>query len=99
MKQQLHRACEWTKSKQKQKQIHVTFKLTTRSIVRFSPSMVSLKDSFTVWRQSQKEDLLLFNPKWVLRPKFHLGFVELNSGYSLREVTTRDMFPSSICNL
>ena len=96
MKQQLHRACEWTKSKQKQ--IHVTFKLTTRSIVRFSPPMVSLKDDFTVWRQSQKEDLLLFIPKWVLRLEFHLGFPELNLGYSLREVTTRDMFPSSIYN-
>ena len=35
MEQQPHRACEWTKSKQKQS--HATFKLTLRSIVRFSP--------------------------------------------------------------
>ena len=35
MKQQPHRACEWTKSKQKQS--HITFKLTTRSIVWCSP--------------------------------------------------------------
>ena len=32
-------------------------------------------------------------PEWDLRPEFNLGFPELNSGYSLREVTTRDVFP------
>ena len=35
-KQKSHRACKRTKSKQKQPS-HVTFKLTARSIVRFSP--------------------------------------------------------------
>ena len=49
MEQQPHRAGERTKSKQKQNQSHVTFKLTTHDIVPFSPqTMVSLKDSFTV---------------------------------------------------
>ena len=38
MEQQQHRASERTKSKQKTS--HVTFKLTTRSIVRFSPQTV-----------------------------------------------------------
>ena len=33
MEEQPHRACEQTKSKQS----HVTLKLTTRSVVRFSP--------------------------------------------------------------
>ena len=56
MEQQPRCACERTKLKQKQTPSHVTFKLTTRSIVRFSP--VSLKDGFTVWRQSQKKDFL-----------------------------------------
>ena len=37
MEQQPHRACERMNSKQKQKPSHGTFKLTTRSIVRFSP--------------------------------------------------------------
>ena len=37
MEQQLHHACKRTKSKQNQKPSHVTFKLTTRYIVRFSP--------------------------------------------------------------
>ena len=32
-------------------------------------------------------------PEWDLRPEFNLGFPELNLGYSLREVTTRDVFP------
>ena len=38
MEQQSHRACERTdpKQKPKTKPSHVTFKLTTRSIVRFS---------------------------------------------------------------
>ena len=31
-------------------------------------------------------------PEWDLRSKFNLGFPELNSGYSLRDVTTWDMF-------
>ena len=46
------RACERTKSKQKQNTSrHVTFKLTALSILRFSPTnnaIVSLKDDFTV---------------------------------------------------
>ena len=47
MEQQSQRACEETKPN------HVTFKLTTRSIVRFSPqTMQSLKDGFTVRRHS-----------------------------------------------
>ena len=36
---------------------------------------------------------LLFIPEWDLRPVFNLEFPGLSSGYSLREVTTRDMFP------
>ena len=40
-----------------------------------------------------ERNLRVFVPEWDLRPEFNLGFPELNSGYSLREVTTRDMFP------
>ena len=36
--------------------------------------------------------LSLFIPEWDLDPEFNLGFPELNSGYSLREVTTQGMF-------
>ena len=58
MEQQPHRECEWNQNKNKTK--HVTFELTTHSIVRLSPNnaMVSLKDDFTVWRQRQKKDFL-----------------------------------------
>ena len=38
-------------------------------------------------------EILLFTPEWDLRPELNLGFPELNSGYSLREITTRDVFP------
>ena len=53
MEQQPHFACEGAKSKQRQNQVmYVAFKLTTRSVVRFSPEktqwyhkgMVSLSD-------------------------------------------------------
>ena len=42
MEQQPQRARERTKSKQEQN--HVTFKLTTRSIVRFSPQTMQWMD-------------------------------------------------------
>ena len=45
MKQQLHRACKRTNTKQENKSSHVTFTLTPRSIVRFS--------SQTMQRQSK----------------------------------------------
>ena len=35
--------------------------------------------------------LLMFIHKWDLHTEFNLGFPELNSGYFLREVTTRDV--------
>ena len=35
--------------------------------------------------------LLMFIDKWDLHTEFNLGFPELNSGYFLREVTTRDV--------
>ena len=40
MEQQLHRACERTKSKQKQNQVPLYPKLITRSIARFSPQII-----------------------------------------------------------
>ena len=39
-----------------------------------------------------ERNLRVFIPEWDLRPEFNLRFPELNSEYSLREVTTRDMF-------
>ena len=64
--------CMWTNEiKAKTKPSHITFKLTMRSILRFSPTnnvVVSLKDDFTVWRQ--KEDflsiILMFDWSWCL---------------------------------
>ena len=58
MEQQPQRACERTKSKQKQNQV------TSQSywphvlllILPSSNATVSLKDGFTVWHQSEKED-------------------------------------------
>ena len=37
--------------------------------------------------------MAMFILEWDLRPEFNLGFPELNSGYYLRKVTTRDVFP------
>ena len=55
MEQQPNGACERTKSKQKQNQIdHALYCL----IQPTNNVMVSLKDGFTVWRQSQKENFL-----------------------------------------
>ena len=61
MEQQSHRAPERTKSKQKQNQ--VTSHSNWLRVLLFDLAVVSLKDDFTVWRQTQKEDFLsvIFN--------------------------------------
>ena len=57
MEQQSHRACEWTKSKQKKSpHIQIYYALYC-SIYPTNNAIVSLKEGFTVWRQSQKEDI------------------------------------------
>ena len=60
MEQQPDRACEQTKSKQnktKSRDIQTDHAFYC-SIWPTKSAMVSLKDDFTVWRQSQKEDFL-----------------------------------------
>ena len=72
MEQQPHRVCEWKKSKQKQN--HVTFKLSTRFIVCFKPTnnaMVSLKDGFIVWHHSQKKIVNNMLLAWCLLIPHH----------------------------
>ena len=57
MEQQLHPACEWTKSnknktKKKPRHIHVSSQLM---------QWYHFTDDFTAWRQSQKEDFYAKN--------------------------------------
>ena len=49
-----------------------------------------IEDVFKTYHQV-KLLLLMFIHKWDLHTEFNLGFPELNSGYFLREVTTRDV--------
>ena len=57
MEQEPHHVCEWTNSKQKQNQArHIQVDhLLYCSIKPTNNAMVSLKDGFTVWRQSQND--------------------------------------------
>ena len=63
----------WTNEfKIKTKPSHVTFKFTTRSIVRFNPQtmqMVSWKDGVTVWQSIGRffvNNILMFDSAWCL---------------------------------
>ena len=97
MEQQPHRACERNQNKNKTK--HVTFKLTTRSIVRFSPQTMQ----WYHWRITSLSDVrvrflfndILFGSTWCLViAEIQFSLIKKNKNWTSRTLAN---LPTPLC--